>query len=144
MEYRSAGNKPEIDNRPGIMELVSGIVRDATDIISKEMMAARLEMREELNKVKATAVLMGAGAFALVIGSILLALTLVHLLQELTGIDLWICYAIVGGVITLAGVIVLLAGKKRAARTTLVPAETIANAKEDARWVTRKVKYEAR
>jgi hypothetical protein len=47
-------------------------------------------------------------------------------------------------VITLAGVIVLLAGKKRAARTTLVPAETIANAKEDARWVTRKVKYEAR
>ena len=56
----------------------------------------------------------------------------------------WARRAIVGGVITLAGVIVLLAGKKRAARTTLVPAETIANAKEDARWVTRKVKYEAR
>jgi hypothetical protein len=108
------------------------------------MMAARLEMREELNKVKATAVLMGAGVFALVIGSILLALTLVYLLQELSGIDLWICYAIIGGLITLTGVIILLAGKKRAARTSLVPAETIANAKEDARWVTRKVKYEAR
>ena len=144
MEYRSIGNKSETDSKPGIMELVSGIVRDASDIISKEMMAARLEMREELNKAKATAVLMGAGAFALIIGSILLALAVVYLLQELTGIDLWICYAIVGGLITLAGVVILIAGKRRAAQTNLVPAETIAQAKEDARWVTHKVKYEAR
>ena len=31
--------------KPGIMGLVSGILGDATDIIAKEMMSARLEMR---------------------------------------------------------------------------------------------------
>jgi hypothetical protein len=130
--------------KPGIMELVSGIVRDATDIISKEMMAARLEMRDELNKVKSMAVLIGIGAVALMIGGILLALTLVYLLQELSELDLWICYAIIGGLISGVGLIALLMGKQRAAATNLVPNESIENAKEDARWITRNVKYEMR
>ena len=130
--------------KPGIMELVSGIVRDATDIISKEMMAARLEMRDELNKVKSMAVLIGIGAVALMIGGILLALTLVYLLQELSELDLWICYAIIGGLISGVGLIALLVGKQRPAATNLVPNESIENAKEDARWITRNVKYEMR
>ena len=63
MEYRpNDGNKTDIENKPGIMELVSGILRDATDIISKEMMAARLEMREELDKAKSSAVMLGVAA----------------------------------------------------------------------------------
>jgi hypothetical protein len=139
MEYR-----PNDENKPGIMELVSGILRDATDIISKEMMAARLEMHGEMEKAKSTAMLMGLGAVALMIGSILLAFTLVYLLQEFSGLELWICYAIIGAVISVVGLIILYAGKQRAARTKLVPTGTIENAKEDARWVTRKVKYEAR
>lgn len=145
MEYRpNDGNKTDIENKPGIMELVSGILRDATDIISKEMMAARLEMREELDKAKSSAVMLGVAAVALMIGSILLAFTLVYLLQELSELDLWICYAIIGASICAIGLIILYAGKRRAARTNLVPTGTIENAKEDARWVTRKVKYEAR
>jgi hypothetical protein len=132
------------ENKPGIMELVSGILRDASEIISKEMLAARLEMREELDKVKSTVMLMGMGAAALMIGGILLALTLVYLLQEFSGLDLWICYAIVGFVISAAGGMILYAGKRRAAETSLVPTESIEKAKEDARWITRSVKYEAR
>ena len=126
------------------MELVSGILRDATEIISKEVTAARLEMREELAKAKSTALLMGLGAAALIVGSILLSLTLVYLLQEFSGLDLWICYGIVGGVISVVGLIVLLMGKQRAAATNLVPTDSIEKAKEDARWITRSVKYETR
>jgi putative superfamily III holin-X len=132
------------DNRPSIMELVSGIVRDATDIVSKEMLAARLEMSQELEKVKSTALLMSLGAMALLVGSLLLALTLVYLLQDSSGLDLWVCYAIVGGAFSLIGLIILYAGKKRAAGANLVPTESIQKAKEDARWITRSVKYETR
>ena len=46
MEFR----RPKDESKPAIMELVGGILRDASDIISKEMMAARLEMREEVEK----------------------------------------------------------------------------------------------
>lgn len=145
MEYRPTdGNKTDIENKPGIMELVSGILRDASDIISKEMMAARLEMREEMDKAKSSAVMVAVAAVALMIGGILLAFTLVYLLQDLSGLDLWICSAIIGAAISAVGLIILYAGKRRAARTNLVPTGTIENAKEDARWVTRKVKYGAR
>jgi hypothetical protein len=128
----------------GIMTLVSGIFRDASELISKEVTAAKLEMREELEKVKSTAALMGVGLVALLVGVILLAMMLVYLLQEYTALDLWACYAVVGGSISLLGIIILLFGKQRAARTNLVPAASIENAKEDARWITRKVKYETR
>jgi Protein of unknown function (DUF1469). len=130
--------------KPGIMGLVSGILGDATDIIAKEMMSARLEMRAELEKVKSTVMLMGMAAVALMIGGILLALTLVYLLQEFSGLDLWICYGLVGALISGVGLIVLLIGKQRAAATNLVPTESIEKAKEDARWITRNVKYETR
>jgi len=130
--------------KPGIMELVSGILRDGTDIIAKEMMAARLEMREELAKVKSTAMLVGMAVAALMIGGILLALTLVYLLQEFSGLDLWICYGVVGAFFSAVGLIVLFMGKQRAAATNLVPTESIEKAKEDARWITRNVKYETR
>jgi hypothetical protein len=139
LEHRS-----QHDNKTGIMGLVGGILRDATDIIAKEMTAARLEMREELEKIKSTALLMGLGAVALMVGSILLALTLVYLLQEFSGLDLWICYAIIGGAVSALGLIILYAGKRRGAGTSLVPTESIEKAKEDARWITRSVKYETR
>lgn len=146
MEYRRIyEDKPGVGNgKPGIMELVSGILRDATEIISKEMMAARLEMREELEKAKSTAMLMGASAVMLLIGAILLAFTLVHLVQEFSGLDLWICYAIIAVVFLVIGFVILAMGKRRAAATNLVPTESIEKAKEDARWITRSVKYEAR
>jgi hypothetical protein len=130
--------------KPSIMELVGGILRDATDIIAKEMMAARLEMRHELEKVKSTAMLVGIAVAALMIGGILLALTLVYLLQEFSGLDLWICYGVVGAFFSGVGLIVLFMGKQRAAATNLVPTESIEKAKEDARWITRNVRYETR
>ena len=139
MEYR-----PREETKPGIMELVSGILRDGTEIVAKEIMAARLEMRDELDKAKSSAVMIGTGVGALLIGGLLLVLMLVYLLQEFSGLDLWICYGIVGGLISLIGFIVLSVGKQRAAVTNLVPKESIEKAKEDARWITRNVKYETR
>jgi hypothetical protein len=130
--------------RDGIMTLVSGILRDASDLITKELTAAKLEMRQELDNFKSTAALMGAGLVALLIGIILLALMVVHLLQEFADLDLWACYAIVGGSVALVGVIILLLVKRRAAKTSLVPTTSIENAKEDARWINRRVKYDTR
>jgi len=139
------GNSTDVETKnSGIMSLVSGILRDASDLISKEVAAAKLEMREELENAKSTAVLMGVGLVALLVGIILLMLALVYVLQQYTALDLWVCYAIVGGAISLLGIIVLLFGKQRAANTKVVPMTTIENAKEDARWITRKVKYDTR
>jgi hypothetical protein len=101
-------------------------------------------MREELEKVKSTVLFMAVGGGALMIGIVLLCLMLVHLLQSITGFELWICHAIVGAVLALAGIVALYRVKQRAATTTLLPTDSVQDVKEDARWITRKVKYDAR
>ena len=135
---------PHDANKPGIPSLIGGIFQDAIDLVSKELTAAKLEIREELEKTKSAVLLMAVGGGALMVGILLLCLMLVHLLQNITGFDLWICHAIVGAVLALVGIISLYSAKQRAATTTLVPTDSVEGAKEDARWITRRVKYDAR
>jgi len=135
---------PHDANKPGIPSLIGGIFQDAIDLVSKELTAAKLEIREELEKTKSAVLLMAVGGGALIVGILLLSLMLVHLLQNITGFELWICHAIVGAVLALVGFISLYSAKQRAATTSLVPTDSVQGAKEDARWITRKVKYDAR
>jgi uncharacterized protein YacL len=135
---------PPDANKPGIPSLIGGIFQDAIDLVSKELTAAKLEIRGELEKTKSAVLLMAVGGGTLMVGILLLCLMLVHLLQNITGFELWICHAIVGAVLALVGVISLYSAKQRAATTSLVPTDSVEGAKEDARWITRKVKYDAR
>jgi hypothetical protein len=140
----SMKTEPQDGKKPSISFLISGIIQDAVVLISKEITAARLELHEELGKAKSAALLIGFGAGALAIGTVLLCLMAVHLLQALTGFQLWICYAVVGGSVTGAGIIILFSAKRRASAANLAPARSIENAKEDARWITHKVKQQAK
>ena len=135
---------PHDANKPGIPSLIGGIFQDAIDLVSKELTAAKLEIREELEKTKSAVLLMAVGGGALMVGILLLCLMLVHLLQNITGFELWICHAIVGAVLALVGIISLYSAKQRAATTSLVPTDSVEGAKEDARWITRRVKYDVR
>jgi len=131
-------------NKPSISSLVSGIFQDIATLINKEFTAARLEVVDELQKAKSAALLIGLASGALIIGTILLCLMLVYLLHSLTQLELWICYGIVGATFAIIGVIVLFAAKQRVSQTRLVPARTVENTKEDARWITSRVKYDVK
>jgi hypothetical protein len=131
-------------NRPSISSLISGIIRDAATLINKEIAAARLEVREELNKARSAALLVGIAVVVLMMGAILLCLMMVHLLQTLTAYDLWICYAIVGAALVALGIMILYGAKHRVGKTRLVPARSVENTKKDARWITSRVKFDAK
>jgi hypothetical protein len=47
-------------------------------------------------------------------------------------------------VLALAGIVTLYSAKQRAADTSLIPTDSVKDAKGDAQWITRKVKYDAR
>jgi uncharacterized protein YacL len=134
----------DTNNKHSIPSLIAGILQDCIDLLTKELAVARLEIRAEIEKAKSAALLMALGGGALMVGIFLLCLMLVHLLQNLTGLELWICYALVGAVLALLGIIALYSAKQRAATTSLVPTDSVQDAKEDARWIARKVKYDAR
>jgi len=114
---------------------MGGIINDARDILLKEFTMAKLEIQDELRKTKTAAISLGTGLSISAIGGLFLLLMLVHLLHALTDVPLWGCYGIVGGVLLLAGIIVLYTGKKAAEEINVVPQETVETLKENAKWI---------
>ncbi len=127
-------------NKPRIGMLLSGIINDMRNLFVQELRLAKLEIGEDLRRVKtALAVLAIAGAI-LALGTILLVLMLVHLLDALTDLPLWGAYGVVGGVMLLVGLGILMAGKKRAEQVGFVPEETAEAIKEDVGWIRAHMK----
>ncbi|HXG17774.1 MAG TPA: phage holin family protein [Methylomirabilota bacterium] len=120
---------------PSLASLISGIINDAKDLLLHEFTMAKLEVQNELRKTKTAAVSLGVGISVTAVGGVLLLLMLVHLLHALTDLPLWGCYGIVGGVLVVAGLIMLYTGKKAAEQIEVVPQETVETMKENAQWI---------
>ena len=131
-------HKPE----PSIGTLLGGIVTDAKDLLVKELTAARLEVQEELEKMKTAATILGPGISVVAVGAILLALMSVYGLHTATVLPLWGCYGIIGGVLTVIGIALLYKGKSTIAEVDVVPRESVEAAKEDIQWVKEHVTSE--
>jgi hypothetical protein len=69
---------------------------------------------------------------------LLLIVMLVHLLNALTGLPLWACYGIVGGVCAIVGVVLLYRGKQQMSQIDMVPQQTVETMKENVRWIKGK------
>ena len=119
---------------PSLAALIAGIINDARDLLLQEFTMAKLEVQDELRKTKAAVISLGIGIGIAAVGGLLLLLMLVHLLHALTPIPLWGCYGIVGGVLVLAGLLVLYSGKKAVEEIEVVP-ETVETLKENAKWI---------
>lgn len=122
---------------PSIVALVSGIANDAKDLLLQEMALAKLEVKYELRKAKTAAIALGIGIGTLAAGGILLALTLVHLLDALTLVPLWGCYGIVGIALVALGGVLLATGKTKVEELEVVPQQSLQRMKESAQWLTK-------
>jgi len=128
----------------GIGSLIKGIVNDFRDLIKQQFQFARTELRTDLKKTAEASRLLAMGVGAAVLGSVVLVLMLVHLLHWLTlpagadpaGLPLWACYGIVGGLITAAGVIMILIGKGKFDSFNPLPDQTLQTMKENLEWTT--------
>ena len=120
-----------------IAHLLGGLVADAQQLVRREVDLAKTEVTNEVNKVKQGAASLGAGIGAATIGGILLGHMLVYLLQDVFGIALWIAFLIVGGVLTLLGVLLLRQGASRMSAVDPMPRETIDSVRKDVEWITQ-------
>lgn len=126
--------------KPGIGTLLSGIVSDMRSLFVQELRLAKLEIGEDLRRVKSAVVVLAIGGAILALGGILLVLMLVHLLHALTVLPLWGAYGVVAAALLVIGVGILLAGKKKAEHVALVPDETAEAIKEDVGWIKAHMK----
>jgi peptidoglycan/LPS O-acetylase OafA/YrhL len=133
-----AVNSAPHNSEPTLAQLVNGLMSDATVLLRQELALARHEIYEEARKTKAAVVSLGVGIAVAAVGGLLLIIMLVHVLRELTGLPLWACYGIIGGLCAIVGVALLYRGKQRISQIEMVPQQTIETMKENVRWFKRK------
>jgi hypothetical protein len=131
-------NSPLYNPEPTLAQLVSDLVSDAKQLMRQELALAKHEIHEEVRKTKVALVSLGAGIGIVAIGGLLLIVMLVHLLNALTGLPLWACYGIVGGVCAIVGVVLLYRGKQQMSQIDMVPQQTVETMKENVRWIKGK------
>jgi hypothetical protein len=122
-------------SKPSIASLLSGLICDARELFLQELTAAKLELKEEVQKTKRAALALATGIAVTGIGVFALVVMLVHILHEYTIIPLWGCYGIVGGIISGFGLLLLSKGKNTAEKVDFVPRQTAEAVKEDVRWI---------
>jgi Putative Actinobacterial Holin-X, holin superfamily III len=130
-------NSTPYQTEPTLAELVSELVNDAKQLLRQELALAKHEIREEVRKTKTALISLGVGIGIAAIGGLLLIVMLVHLLNALTELPLWSCYAIVGGVCTIVGMVLLYRGKQRLAEIDVIPQQTVETMKENVRWIKK-------
>lgn len=123
--------------------LMRGIINDMGDLLRHEVKFARTEIKADLAKTRDAAAVLGLGAAAALLGSILLALMAVHLLHwlsspagtDLGAIPMWGCYGIVSAVFLVAGAAGVYAGYVKFQSFNPLPVETAQTVKENVEWI---------
>jgi hypothetical protein len=90
--------------------LVSGIVNDAQDLFKHQLELFKAELKQDMEKAREGAVVMALGAGLCSVGVLVLTFALAHLLHwAFPALELWGWYAVVGGIVTAAGVALIAA-----------------------------------
>ena len=124
---------------PSFAALLDGLWQDLKTLAAQEVRLATHEVRQELGKAKSAAVSLAIGIGLVAVGGLLLILMLVHLLQALTDLPLWACYAIVGGAIAGTGAWLVIKAKTAVEGIHVVPIRTLHTMKENVSWIKEEV-----
>jgi hypothetical protein len=128
----------------GMTSLMRGIINDIGDLIRHEIKFARTEMKADLRKTRDAAAVLALGVGTALLGAILLALMLVHLLHYVSlpaeetasrGLPLWGCYGIVSAVFLVIGSAVSYMGCSMFKSFNPLPEETAKTVQENVKWI---------
>jgi putative superfamily III holin-X len=129
--YRESNHRKE-----SIIQLIRGICQDSFSLSSKELTAAKLEIKQEITKGVKAGISLGVGVFILAVGVILLSCMLVFILSAYTPIPLWGSFGIIGLIYAIAGGLLVWGAKEKASDVKPYPQDSVESAKEDVRYVS--------
>ena len=121
------------------MNIVSGILNDARRLARQEVQLLRDEIELEVSKAVRAASGFGIGAVLAAVGALFLLLMLVHGLQEWTGLPLWACYGLVGGILAGAGVTLIVRAQSLAGTVHTTPRRSLHTMKENVQWIKERM-----
>jgi fatty acid desaturase len=127
------------NHRESMFQLIRGILQDVRTLSTKELLAARLEIRQEIGAMVKASVSLAIGAFMAAVGVIFLSLMVVFLLVQYAILPLWISLGIVGLTHTFIGGVIVWIGKSKAGAAKPYPGQTVRSAKEDVRYIGARI-----
>src|SRR5438093_12850362 len=127
--------QPHEEDKETITRLIRGILQDTLGLFSKELTAAKLEIKQEVTKALRSGVSLAIGGFILAVGFILLSLMFVSILAIYTPLPIWASLGIVALAYCIAGAMVLWAGPQTASRGKPFPEQSVRRTKHGVRYV---------
>jgi uncharacterized membrane protein YqjE len=125
---------PGVREERSIGELFGELTQDMTLLVRQEVQLARVELEQKASRIAGGLTTVGTGGFVAYVGALALGAGLILLLADLAGIDAWISSLIVGGVLAIAGYVMLQGGLRRLKQTDLTPRRTVETLKDDVQW----------
>jgi hypothetical protein len=121
-----------------VATLLSDLARDFSLLIRQEVALAKAEASEKVGQLGMGVGMMAAGGFVAFAGLIVLMFAGVYALSLV--MEPWQAALIVGGVVTLLGLVLVFVGKSKLSADKLTPQRTIQSIKDDARWAKEQVR----
>jgi hypothetical protein len=121
-----------------VATLLSDLARDFSLLIRQEVALAKAEASEKVGQLGMGVAMMAAGGFVAFAGLIVLMFAGVYALALV--MEPWQAALIVGGIVTLLGLILVFVGKSKLSADKLTPQRTIQSIKDDARWAKEQVR----
>ena len=117
--------------------LVSGIFHDVQELFKQQMALFKAEVKNDARRTAQASLYLAAGGVVVLIGAVLLCVTAVHVLNRYTALDLWLCYLIVGVVVSALGGLMIFLGREKFQSFNPLPDESMAALKENLEWTTK-------
>jgi MFS family permease len=130
---------PQVVQNDSIGGLVRGILMDLRTLIREEIALARVEIREQAGRARATAMSFGMAAAALFFGGTFLLVALATGIAELLDWPTWTGFLIVAVLLSAIGFVMLSAGRKQLQTFHAVPEETVSTLKENSEWIAKRL-----
>lgn len=119
-----------------VTALVTGIISDAQTLFKQQLDLVKHEIREDVSKAKEAAASLALGFGLAAVGGLFVCTMLVFLLQK-TGLDLWACFGIVGGVMLVVGLVLTYLAKKEAETINPLEGESAKALEENVQWIAK-------
>lgn len=115
-------NRPTPDPRT-VVDLVKELAESSSTLLAREGELLRAELSSKANELRNAAIAVGGGLVVVFSGVLILLLGAVYGLAET--LPLWASALIIGGIATVAGLLMLRQGAKNATSPDLTPDKTV-------------------
>jgi len=129
----------ETHSEPGIGTLMAEILNDVQHLLSQQLTLFQRELQQDFANTKKAVFPMVLGAVFVLVASMTLSVALAYAISTFNpNVPLWGSFGIVGLGWLVAGLCLILAGKKRFDAFNPLPDKTVQSVKENVQWLTKK------